>query len=70
MFVFEITETHMRIEVSGDASRLRLKRTQIKCLQVTASELARLTLCDHGSENECPDCGDCIICCRCCPGEG
>jgi len=69
MFVLEITETQMQIEVNDDAARLRLKHTEIKCLHMTAAELAMLDLCDH-DESECPDCGDCIICCRCCPGEG
>ena len=69
MFVLEITETQMQIEVNDDAARLRLKRTEVKYLKISKSELAQLDLCDH-DESECPDCGDCIICCRCCPGEG
>lgn len=69
MFVVQITETQMQVEINGDNARLRLKRTEIKSLHVTASKLARLDLCDH-DERECLDCGDCIVCCRCCPGEG
>ena len=70
MFVVQITETQMQIEINGDAARLRLKHMEINCLHLTASELARLNLCQHEFENECPDCGNCIVCCRCCPGEG
>ena len=70
MFVVQITETQMQIEINGDAARLQLKHREIKSLHVSASELARLDLCLHEFENECPDCGDCVVCCRCCPGEG
>ncbi len=70
MFVHEITEFRVQIEINDDAARLRLRHTKIKCLQVTSSEIIRCDLCKHESENACLDCGDCIICCRCCPGEG
>ena len=69
MFVVQITETQMQIEINGDAARLQLKHREVKCLKISKSELARLELCNH-DESECPDCGDCIVCCRCCPGEG
>lgn len=69
MFVVQIMETQMQIEINGDAARLRLKHREIKSLHMTAAELATLDLCEH-DESECPDCGDCIVCCRCCPGEG
>ena len=70
MLVLEVTEFHMQIEVNNDAARLRLKQRRIKCLQVTAADLADADVCRHESDSECPDCGDCIICCRCCAGEG
>jgi|GEM_PF-7082045 len=69
MFVVQITETQMQIEINGDAARLQMKHREVESLHVTAAELAALDLCEH-DESECPDCGDCIVCCRCCPGEG
>ena len=44
MFVVQITETQMQIEINGDAARLQLKHREIKSLHFTASELARLDL--------------------------
>ena len=70
MFILEIREFCMQIEINDDAARLRLKHTEVRCTKTEPLVRSGLALCQHESDNECPDCGNCLLCCRCCPGEG
>jgi hypothetical protein len=70
MFVLEIRETQMQIEMNDHAARLRWKRIAITCVHPPAAQRVELDGCDHDSAAECHDCGDCLICCHCRPGEG
>lgn len=71
MFFLQITEIRMRVEIKDEAARLRLQRTEIRCVKVTEREFNQVVPpCCFDAERECPDCGGCIICCRCGAGEG
>jgi hypothetical protein len=68
MFVLEITETQMQIEVNQKAANVRIQQTTIRCIQEPVSR-CHACLRDSSESAECPDCFLCLICCRCLAGE-